>query len=66
MTLPELLISLMSIFFIFNTATININHVPFIILLVSYIISILEISIAPIFYKFFEKKINGRVRNDKH
>jgi hypothetical protein len=60
MTLQELLISLMSIFFIFNTATISINHVPFIILLVSYIISILEISIAPIFYKFFEKKIKGR------
>jgi len=66
MALRNLLILLMSIFFLFDTATIGISHVSLVILLASYISSIFEISIAPILYKFFKEKINGRVRNDKH
>jgi len=64
MALRNLLILLMSIFFLFDTVTIGISHVSFVILLASYISSIFEISTAPIFYKFFEKKIKGGVRNE--
>jgi len=62
MTLLELLIALMSIFFIFDSATIHIINIPFTILLIIYINSVIEIFVASIVYK----KIKGRVKSDKH
>jgi len=55
MTLTELLIALMSIFFIFDSATIRILDIPFIILLIIYISSIIEISVISVIY--------GRIKN---
>jgi hypothetical protein len=51
MTLPELLIALMSIFFIFDSATIHIINIPFVTLLIIYISSIVEIFIISIVHK---------------
>jgi len=48
-----LLISLMSIFFIFDSAIIKVVNISFFVLLMIYIISILEIS----FISFIHKKI---------
>jgi len=53
MTFYELLISLMSIFFIFDSAIIKVVNISFFVLLMIYIISILEIS----FILFIHKKI---------
>jgi len=53
MTFYELLISLMSIFFIFDSAIIKVVNISFFVLLMIYIISILEIS----FISFIHKKI---------
>ena len=62
MTLPELLIVLISIFFMFDTATIHIINIPFTTLLIIYISSVIEIFVASIVYK----KIKGRVKSDKY
>jgi len=62
MTLLELLIALISIFFIFDSATIHIINIPFTTLLIIYISSVIEIFVASIVYK----KIKGWVRNDKY
>jgi len=62
MTLLELLIALMSIFFIFDSATIHIINIPFTILLIIYISSVIEIFVIFIVYE----KIKGRVKSDKH
>jgi len=53
MTLAELLITLISIMFIFDTATINITHLSFSFLLFIYILSVIEIS----FFSFIIMKI---------
>ena len=55
MTLTELLIALISIMFIFDSATIHILDIPFIILLIIYISSIIEISVISVIY--------GRIKN---
>jgi len=55
MTLTELLIALMSIFFIFDSATIHIINIQFAILLIIYISSIIEISVISVVY--------GRIKN---
>jgi len=55
MTLYEFLISLMSIFFVFDSAIIRVVNVSFFVLLAIYIISILEIS----FISFIHNKIKG-------
>jgi len=55
MTFYELLISLMSIFFIFDSAIIRVVNIPFFVLLIIYIISILEI----FFISFIHNKIKG-------
>ena len=51
MTLTELLIALMSIFFIFDSATIRILDIPFTMLLIIYVGSIIEISIISIIHE---------------
>jgi len=54
MTSSELLIVLMSIFFMFDSstsATIHIVNIPFGTLLIIYIGSVIEISISPFVYK---------------
>jgi len=51
MTLTELLIALISIFFIFDSATIHMINVPFTILLIIYISSIIEVSGISVLYK---------------
>jgi len=53
MTFYELLISLMSIFFVFDSAIIRVVNISFFVLLIIYIISILEIS----FISFIHNKI---------
>jgi hypothetical protein len=63
MTLLEFLIALMSIFFIFDSATIHIINIPFTILLIIYISSIIEIFVISVVY---EKKIKGRAKSDKY
>ena len=63
MTLLEFLVALMSIFFIFDSATIHLINISFATLLIIYISSIIEIFVFSIVY---EKKIKGRVRNDKY
>jgi len=55
MTFYELLISLMSIFFVFDSAIIRVVNISFFVLLIIYIISILEIS----FISFIYNKIKG-------
>jgi len=55
MTFPELLIALMSIFFIFDSATIHIINIPFAILIIIYISSIIEISVI--------SAIHGRIKS---
>jgi len=55
MTLTELLIALISIMFIFDSATVRILDIPFIILLIIYISSIIEISVISVIY--------GRIKN---
>jgi hypothetical protein len=62
MTLLEFLIALMSIFFIFDSATIHIINIPFTILLIIYISSVIEIFVASIVYK----KIKWWVKSDKY
>ena len=62
MTLLEFLIALMSIFFIFDSATIHIINIPFTTLLIIYISSVIEIFVASIIYK----KIKGWVKSDKY
>jgi len=59
MTLTELLIALISIMFIFDSATIRILDIPFMILLIIYIGSIIEISIIPVLYEKI-KSIGGK------
>jgi len=61
MTLPELLIALMSIFFIFDSATIHIINIPFATLLIIYISSVAEIFVTSIIHE----KIKGRVKKCK-
>jgi len=51
MTSSELLIVLMSIFLMFDSATIHIVNIPFETLLIIYIGSVIEISISPFVYK---------------
>ena len=53
MTFYEFLISLMSIFFVFDSAVIRVVNISFFVLLAIYIISIIEIS----FISFIHKKI---------
>ena len=53
MTFYELLISLMSIFFVFDSAIIRVVNISFFVLLMIYVISIFEIS----FISFIHKKI---------
>jgi len=53
MTFYELLISLMSIFFVFDSAIIKVVNISFFVLLAIYIISILEIY----FISFINNKI---------
>ena len=55
MTFYELLISLMSIFFVFDSAIIRVLNISFFVLLAIYIISIIEIS----FISFIYNKIKG-------
>jgi len=55
MTFYELLISLMSIFFVFDSAIIRVVNISFFVLLIIYIISILEIS----FISFIHNKFKG-------
>jgi len=55
MTFYELLISLMSIFFVFDSAIIKIANISFFILFIIYITSIIEIS----FMSFIYNKIKG-------
>jgi len=55
MTLMELLIALISIMFIFDSATIHMINIPFTILLIIYISSIIEISVISI--------IHGRIKS---
>jgi len=55
MTLTELFIALISIMFIFDSATIRILDIPFTILLIIYISSIIEISVISV--------IHGRIKN---
>jgi len=43
MTLAELLVALISIMFVFDSATINILHISFSFLFIIYILSVLEI-----------------------
>jgi len=64
MALRNLLILLMSIFFIFDTATIGISHISFELLLASYISSVFDIIMIPFFYNFLKKKIKEGVRNE--
>jgi len=61
MTLTEFLIALISIFFIFDSATIYIIKIPFIFLLLIYIISVIEISFGSILYK----KLRGLINEGK-
>jgi len=56
MTLSELLIALMSIFFIFDSATIHMINIPFATLLIIYISSVFEIFVASVIHE----KIKGR------
>jgi len=51
MTLTELFIALISIMFIFDSATIRILDIPFTILLIIYISSITEVSIISALYE---------------
>ena len=51
MTLTELLIALISIMFIFDSATIRILNIPFTMLLIIYVGSIIEISIISIIHE---------------
>ena len=60
MTLTELFIALISIMFIFDSATIHIINISFTTLVIIYISSIIEISVISVIYE----KIKGRVRND--
>ena len=62
MTLLEFLVALMSIFFIFDSATIHILNISFTTLLIIYISSIIEISVISVIYE----KIKGRVKSDKY
>jgi len=62
MTLLEFLVALMSIFFIFDSATIHIINISFTTLLIIYISSIIEISVISVIYE----KIKGRVKSDKY
>jgi len=50
MTFYELLISLMSIFFVFDSAIIRVINISFFVLLAIYIVSILEISSISFIY----------------
>jgi len=51
MTSSELLIVLMSIFFMFDSAAIHIVNISFETLLIIYIGSVIEISMSPFVYK---------------
>jgi len=51
MTFSEFLVTIMSIFFIFDSATAYIINIPFVILLTIYIVSVVEISAGSIIYK---------------
>jgi len=62
MTLLEFLIALMSIFFIFDSATIHIINMSFIILLMIYIGSIIEIFVFSKIYK----KIKEMIKNERY
>jgi len=62
MTLTELFIALISIMFIFDSATIHIINISFTTLLIIYISSIIEISVISVIYE----KIKGRVKSDKY
>ena len=62
MTLAELFIALISIMFIFDSATIHIINISFTTLLIIYISSIIEISVISVIYE----KIKGRVKSDKY
>ena len=55
MTFYELLISLISIFFVFDSAIIKVVNISFFVLLAIYIVSILEISSISFIYN----KIKG-------
>jgi len=50
MTLSELLIALISIFFVFDSATLYLTNISFIFLLVLYLISICEIFLLSLVY----------------
>jgi len=50
MTFYEFLISLMSIFFVFDSAIIRVVNISFFVLLAIYIVSILEISSISFIY----------------
>jgi len=58
MTLAELLIALMSVFFVFDSATIHIINIPFVTMLMIYIGSVVEIFVTSIVYE----KIKGRIK----
>jgi len=62
MTLLEFLIALMSIFFLFDAATIHIINISFTTLLIIYLSSIIEIFVISVIYE----KIKGRVKSDKY
>jgi len=56
MTLPELLIALMSIFFIFDSATIHMINISFTILLIIYISSVSEIFVASVIHEKIKRR----------
>ena len=56
MTLSELLIALMSIFFIFDSATIHIINIPFATLLIIYISSVFEIFVASVIHEKIKRR----------
>jgi len=63
MTLSEFLIILMSIFFIFDSIFIHLINFSFIILLMIYIISVIEISFGSILYRKLRGLMNERKDN---
>ena len=65
MTLSEFLIILMSIFFIFDSVFIHLINFSFIILLMIYIISVIEISFGSILYRKLRGLMNERKENTR-
>jgi len=62
MTLLEFLIAVISICFIFDSATIHIINMSFIILLMIYIGSVIELFVFSKIYK----KIKGMIKNERY